>query len=187
MVGRPWLASSPSMKPTPLSSLAMPWNSKSPPRVRRINSFPRSTFSSKVRVSVLQVANVRVQRQKLFDQPVLGAGGDVVLLHCQNQVLDQGIELGVGNGHVGMQLPHLPPGIGAGPATELAQLICQVVVELGDIHALELLVDTIVVDNQVEQILHDVGDAFTFTKLLIKGIIGFVVETLAATENQCYS
>ena len=85
----------------------------------------------------------------MFDQPVLCAGRDIVLLHRQDQVFGQGVELGVSDGHVGVQLAHFPPGVGAGPATELAQLIREVAMELRHIHAFELLVDAIILDDQV--------------------------------------
>ncbi len=84
-------------------------------------SFPTSAFSSKVRspCQVLKVADVRIQGNQALDHPVLGARGHVVFLHGQNQVLRQGIELGISDGHVRVQFPHFAAGVGAGAAAKL--------------------------------------------------------------------
>ena len=109
-----------------------------------------------------------VQRHQLFDQPVLRARGYAVFFHGQNEVLSQGIELGVRHVHIGVAFAHSAPGIGAWATTEFAELVCEVGVELAHVNATKLTVDTLVFDNPVEQIFNDIGNAGTFPKLLLE-------------------
>ncbi|VVT25391.1 hypothetical protein MARINON1_50717 [Marinobacter salarius] len=115
-----------------------------------------------------KVADLGVQRHQFFDQLVLRTRGYAVLFHGQDEVLSQGIELGVRHVHIGVAFAHSAPGIGARPTTEFAELVRQVGVELAHVNATKLIVDTLVFDNPVEQVFDDIGNAGTLPKLLIE-------------------
>jgi hypothetical protein len=117
------------------------------------------------------IDDLRLERPQDAQELALFLGGHVELVQRLDQVLDQGVEVRVGDPHALVRGLHVLAGIHTGTPGSLADLIDQVALQPRDIGLGEKTIDALVGRDIADEIVDDRGEGILAAQAVIEALL----------------